>query len=503
MSHIAVIITIVTYIASLFAVAWVSGRRADNSDYFSGGRRSPWVVAMLGMVSAAMSGVTFISIPGSVAVSNFSYLQMVVGFILGYLVIAFVLVPLFYRLNITSLYEYLDRRFGASSHYTGASFFLLSRTLLSALRAYIACTVLQMLVFDYYGIPFAVNAAIFMLLVLLYSRRGGVKTIVWTDTLRTISLVGSLVACIVLIMHSEGLSFGDMFSTVTSHPYSKTLFIEDWNDDRHLVKQLLAGFFMVIAMTGLDQDMMQRTLSCRSMRSAQKNLVTAVLLQAVVITLFLVLGVLLYTYLERAGIRASEGSPFPMFSPDGEAVIGKADHVFPFVATGGLASLAIGVLFVLGLISSTYSAAGSALTALTTSFIIDILRGGERYDDEQLTKLRNRVNIGFTLLLAALIILFDLLSEQSIIDTFYSVASYTYGPILGMFAFGILSRRRVRDRLMPAIAIISPLLCLLLDLNSERWFGGYRFGFEILVINALVTMVGMALISYDSNKDNP
>ena len=321
MEPIVVIATIALYIAALFAVAAVAGRKADNADFFTGGRRSPWPVATLAMVSAAMSGVTFISVPGSVAISNFSYLQMVIGFIIGYLIIAFVLIPLFYRLKVVSLYEYLDRRFGSNSHLTGASFFLLSRTLMSALRAYTACTVLQLLLFDRYGIPFSVNVIIFMLLVWLYSHRGGVKTIVWTDMLRTFALVGSLVLCIVFILRFEELSLGEAISAISSHPYSKSLFTDDFNDSRHLAKQLLAGVFMVIAMTGLDQEMMQRTLSCRSKGDAQKNMIVAVLLQSVVIVLMLSLGVLLYIYLEHSGITMSLGGKFPMSDSSGAAAI--------------------------------------------------------------------------------------------------------------------------------------------------------------------------------------
>ena len=495
MSPITVIITIVAYIAVLFAVAWITERRADNADYFYGGHRSPWFIAMLGMVSAAMSGVTFISVPGSVAISAFSYLQMVLGFIVGYLVIAFVLVPLFYRFKVISLYEYLEERFGIGTHLTGASFFLLSRTLLTALRGYVVCTVLQMLVFDHYGVPFAVNAVVFILLVWLYSHRGGVRTIVWTDILRTFSLIGTLILCIVLIARSEGFSLGEMVATIADHPYSKTWFMDDWNDSRHFIKQFVAGVFMVIAMTGLDQDMMQRTLSCRSKGDAQRNLVTAVVLQSVVIVLFLALGVMLYIHLERAGVCAGAKSTFPMVTSDGTAIIGKSDHVFPYVATSGSLPVAIGVLFVLGLISSTYSSTGSALTALTTAFTIDILHGRERFGEEQLRRVRRGVNGVVAVVLMGLIILFDNIGNNNILDTFYSVASYTYGPLLGMFAFGICSRRKIRDSLTPAIAIASPLLCLLLQHHAEEWFGGYRFGFEILIINALLTMVGMALIS--------
>ena len=495
MSPEIVIFTIAAYVAALFAVAFIAGRRVDNAGYFSGNRRMPWLATATATVSAAMSGVTFISVPGSVAMSNFSYMQMVVGFIIGYMVIAFVLVPLYYRLNVTSLYEYLASRFGEQSHCTGAWFFLISRTLLSALRAYVACTVLQLILFEPLGIPFAANAVVFMLLIWLYAHRGGVRTIVWTDILRTIVLVGSLGLSIILIIKAEGLSLSESIAAVTDHPFSKTWFTEDWNDSRHIVKQLLAGIFMVIAMTGLDQDMMQHTLSCRTRSDAQKNLVVGVMLQSLVIVLFLFLGVLLYTHLESIGIVPAEGMQFPMVNADGSAVILKPDHVFPFVATGGTLPLIVGILFVLGLIASTYSAAGSALTALTTSFTIDILQGKERYSDEQLTVVRKRVTLSAAAILTILIILFDNLSNRSIIDTFYSVASYTYGPLLGLFAFGICTRRAVRDKWVAVVAVAAPLVSWLLDHYSETLFGGYRFGFEILIINALLTMAGLAIIS--------
>ena len=497
-----VIATLAAYIATLFAVAFIAGRNTDNAGYFSGNRRMPWPATAAAMVSAAMSGVTFISVPGSVALSGFSYLQMVVGFIIGYIVIAFVLVPLYYKLNVTSLYEYLESRFGGQSHRIGAWYFLLSRTLLSALRAYVACTVLQMLLFDRIGVPFALNAALFMLLVWLYSHRGGVKTVVWADVLRTLILVGSLALSIALIMREEALSIGDTIAAVADHPYSKVWFTEDWNDSRHLIKQLLAGVFMVVAMTGLDQDMMQRTLSCRTKGDAQKNLLVGVGLQAVVILLFLILGVLLYIHLERCGITSGERALFPMFSADGRAVISKPDLVFPYVASQGILPLAAGILFVLGLFASTYSAAGSALTALTTSFTVDILRGRERYNEEKLTSVRHRVTLGVAVVLTILIILFDQVGDRSIIDTFYSVASYTYGPLLGLFAFGICTRRVVRDRWVSAVALTAPLLTLLLDHYSEAWLGGYSFGFEILIINALLTMAGMALISRTKSSKN-
>ncbi len=495
MSPLIIIAVIAIYIALLFAVAYVAERNTDNAGYFSGNRRMSWVAATTAMVSAAMSGVTFISVPGSVAVANFSYLQMVIGFIIGYIIIAYLLVPLYYRFNVTSLYQYLEKRFGTYSHRTGASIFLISRTLLSALRAYVACTVLQLLVFDHFNIPLAVNASIFVLLVWLYSHRGGVKTIIWTDILRTILLVGSLGFSTLLIIRHEGLSLADSISAVAEHPYSKTWFTEDWSDSRHLAKQLIAGIFMVIAMTGLDQDMMQRTLSCRSKADAQKNLMVGVILQAAVIILFLFLGVLLYIHLENSGIGPAADDLFPMFSSDGTAILHKPDHLFPYVATSGILPLSVGVLFLLGLISSTFSSAGSALTALTTSVTVDILRGEEKYDENQLAKVRKTANIVMAAILIVAIIIFDQSNSKSIINTLYSVASYTYGPLLGIYAFGICSKRTVNDKFVPIIAIIVPLLCLLLGHYSKSWFDGYIFGFEILIINAIFTIIGLIIIS--------
>ena len=496
MSPLIIIATISIYIAILFAVAFIAERNTDNAGYFSGNRRMSWWMTATAMISAAMSGVTFISVPGSVATSNFSYLQMVVGFIIGYAVIAYVLVPIYYRFNVTSLYEYLEKRFGIGSHRTGAWLFLISRTLIAALRAYVVCAVLQLLVFDHYNIPFAVNASIFMIFVLLYSYRGGVRTIVHTDILRTFTLVSCLILSILMIVQHEGFTVKEAITAVADHPYSRTLFTDDWNDSRHLIKQLLAGIFMVVAMTGLDQDMMQRTLSCRTKRDAQKNLMVGILLQAVVILLFLTLGVLLYIYLQNNGIAPTEDALFPMFAHDGTAVIHKPDHTFPYVATSGILPISIGILFILGLVSSTFSSAGSALTALTTSFTVDILRGKERFEEKQLTKVRKTVNIGMAVALTIIMLIFDLSNSESIINTLYSVASYTYGPLLGMYIFGICSKRAIHDKFTPIIAITAPLICLILNHYSEVWFNGYQFGFEILIINAIITIVGLITISH-------
>jgi Na+/proline symporter len=478
MSPWIIIATIVAYLAVLFAVAFTSARKADNQGFFVGNRRSPWYVVAFGMIGAAMSGVTFVSVPGMVGVSAFSYLQMAGGFVVGYFVIAFVLIPLFYRMKIVSIYQYLDERFGLSSYRTGAWFFFISKMLGAAVRVFMVCLVLQLLVFEPLGMPFLANVAIIMTLVWLYTFRGGVKSIVWTDTLKTFCLLLSVGLSIYFISRALDLDFGRMVGVVRDSPLSQIFFFDDVNDKRYFFKQFFAGLFTVIAMTGLDQDMMQRSLSCRNPRDAQKNLATSGVLQFFVIALFLCLGVLLNLYVEARGLTAPA----------------SGDELFPYVATQTGLPTIVGILFALGLISSTFSAAGSALTALTTSFTVDIMDGTKKYTDERLTTVRRRVHLIMAVAMAAVIVAFRVLNNTSVIDAVYVLASYTYGPILGMFAFGIATRRAVRDRWVPLVAVLSPALCLVLDLNSEAWFGGYRFSYELLIMNALFTIIGLALL---------
>ncbi len=477
MTPAAVIAAVLGYIAVLFVVAWVSGRRADNAGFFTGNRRTPWYMAAFAMIGAAMSGVTFISVPGSVAVDSFSYMQMVAGFTMGQLVVAFVLIPTFYRLRVVSLYEYLDDRFGVASHRTGAWFFFISKMLGAALRVYVVCAVMQLLVFSHYGIPFWVNALITMLFVWLYTQQGGVKSLIWTDTLKTLCLVASLVLSIVFIMRGLGLSFSDTVREVSASPMSRIFFFDDPASDRYFWKMFAAGIVLLVAMTGLDQDMMQRNLSCATPRDSQKNIVLTAVSQIFVIFLFLVLGVLLYLYMERSGLTPPA----------------KSDQVFSLVAVDGGLPLVVGILFVVGLISSTYSAAGSALTALTTSFTVDILEGTKRCGEERLTRLRKGVHILMALGMAAVILAFEYWADDSVINLVYKVASYTYGPILGMFAFGMFTRRKVRDRWIPLVAVAAPVLSALVQWWArEAW--GYRIGFELLIYNAAFTMIGMSLL---------
>ena len=477
MTPLAVIATVLGYIAVLFVVAWLSGRRADNAGFFTGNRSTPWYMAAFAMIGAAISGVTFISVPGSVAVDSFSYMQMVAGFTVGQLVVAFLLIPTFYRLRVVSLYEYLDGRFGILSHHTGAWFFFVSKMLGAALRVYVVCAVMQLLVFSHYGLPFWLNALVTMLFVWLYTQQGGVKSLIWTDTLKTFCLVGSLVLSIVFIMQALGMSFGEMTREVAASPYSRVFFFDDPSSDRYFWKMFLAGVVLLISMTGLDQDMMQRNLSCATPRDSQKNIVLTALSQMVVIYLFLMLGVFLYLYMDANALSMPE----------------KSDQVFSLVAVGGGLPAAVGILFVVGLISSTYSAAGSALTALTTSFTVDILEGTRRYDERRLTRVRRRVHVGMAVLMGLLILCFEAFGNDSVINLVYKVASYTYGPILGMFAFGMFTRCRVRDRWVPFAAVAAPLLSASLQYAARVWWS-YHIGFELLIYNALFTMLGMLLL---------
>lgn len=477
MTPAAVIATLTGYIALLFVVAWISGRRTDNAGFFTANRRTPWYLAAFAMVGAAMSGVTFISVPGSVAADSFSYMQMVAGFTVGQLIVAYLLVPTFYRLRLVSLYEYLDDRFGARTHAAGAWCFFVAKMLGAALQVYVVCTVMQLLVFDRYGLPFWLNAAVTMTLVWLYTRQGGVRSLIRTDILKTCCLIASLVLSIVFISRTLGLSFGEMAREVAASPHSRILFLDDPASDRYFWKMFVAGIVTLVAMTGLGQDMMQRNMSCPTPRDAQKNILLTAVCQIFVIFLFLVLGVLLYLYVDHAGLTLPE----------------KSDQVFPLVAADGGLPAVVGVMFVVGLLSSTYSAAGGSLTALTTSFTVDILKAPQRHDDNALTRIRRRVHAAMAAGMALVILAFGYGADDSSINLVFRVVSYTYGPILGMFLFGFFTRRQVRDRWMPLVVVAAPVLSALLQWGvREVW--DYRIGFELLVYNAAFTITGMLLL---------
>ena len=477
MSPIAILITIAAYFVILFTISYIAGRKADNEGFFVGNRKSTWYVVAFAMIGSSISGVTFVSVPGMVAASGFSYLQMVLGFVAGQIIIAFVLIPLFYRMNLVSIYEYLENRFGISSYKTGAWFFFISKMLGAAVRLFLVCLTLQLLFFEPFHLPFILNVIITVALVWLYTFRGGVKSLIWTDSLKTFCLVVSVVLCIYYIASDLNLGFGSMIATISENDFSRMFFFDDVNDKRYFFKQFLAGVFTMIAMTGLDQDMMQRNLSCKNFKDSQKNMITSGISQFFVILLFLMLGVLLYIFTARQGIENPE----------------KSDELFPMIATGDYFPAIVGVLFIIGLISAAYSAAGSALTALTTSFTVDIL-GAKNKAENELVKIRKRVHIGMAITMGVVIFVFNLLNNTSVIDAVYILASYTYGPILGLFAFGIFTKKQVRDKYIPWVAIASPILCFILQKNSERWFNGYQFSYELLIFNALFTFIGLCLL---------
>ncbi len=479
MTPFLVLTTITVYFLVLFFISWLAGRNADNQGFFIGNRKSSWYVVAFAMIGSSISGVTFISVPGWVAVNNFSYLQMVLGFVTGILIIVYVLIPLFYKMKVVSIYEYLENRFGITTYKTGAWFFFISKMLGASVRLFLVCVVLQLLVFDPMNLPFTLNVFFSVALVWLYTFNGGVKSLIWTDTLKTFCLIISVVLCIYYIATDLNMGFSDMVSSITGNDYSKIFFFEDGNDKRFFWKQFLAGVFTVIAMTGLDQDMMQRNLSCKNFKDSQKNMVTSVVFQFVVISLFLMLGVLLYIFVDTKGIQMPA----------------KSDELFPMIATQGYFPNIVGILFIVGLISSAYSAAGSALTALTTSFTVDILGSLKTKTDQEATKSRKRVHIGMAFVMGIVIVVFNALNNTSVIDAVYIVASYTYGPILGLFAFGIFTRKAVKDKYIPLVAVLSPVLCFILDENSQKWFNGYSFSYELLILNAFFTFIGLLLLT--------
>lgn len=480
------LIIIAVYFLMLIGVSLASSRGGSgNADFFRGGGCSPWPVVAVAMIGTSISGVTFISVPGMVEASQFSYMQMVLGFTAGYVVIAYVLLPLYYRINMNSLYAYLEGRFGPHSRRTGAAFFLLSKLLGCGVRMYLTAIVLQLIVFDPVGVPFWLNVLVTMVIVYLYTFRGGVRSLVWADMLQTLCLIAAVVLCIFYVGKQMGLDFKGLCGAVADSRMSRMWFFDDFKDTRYFWKQFLAGMFTTVAMTGLDQDMMQKNLSCRNLRESRRNVLSYGAAFIPVNLLFLSLGVLLYQFAAREGLSVS-----------------RPDDLFPTVACGADPStgeaympLEVGLLFILGLVAAAFSSAGSALTALTTSFTVDILKADRKYGERGLKRVRSIVHIGNADVLGFVIVSFRAIGNGSVINAVYTVASYTYGPLLGLYFFGILSRRKPRDRWVPVICVLSPLLCLLLSTYSEAWLGGYHIGFELLLINALLTALGLYLAS--------
>jgi len=468
----------ILYTLILFFISWLTSRKSTNKTYFLGNRQSPWPVVAYGMIGASLSGVTFISVPGWVGDSNFTYMMVVFGYILGYATITFVLLPLYYRLNLVSIYTYLGQRFGSYSHKTGAFYFILSRLIGASFRMFLVINVLQIFIFDALGIPFYFSVIFFILLITLYTYRGGIKTIVWTDMLQTTFMLSALVVTIYIVLDHMGLTFGQLLSKV--HEAGFTQMIEtDWRHDRFFLKQFLSGMFITIVMTGLDQDMMQKNLSCKSLKEAQKNMFSLGILLVPVNLLFMFLGASLYVYATDFGIS------LPTLS----------DDLFPMLAIHHFGAVAA-VIFFVGLIAAAYSSADGAITALTTSVTFDLLGydSNEKKDETQLKKSRYKIHFFISLLIVFIIVLFREINDQAVIARLFTIAGYTYGPLLGLFAFGLYTRRHVLDKAVPIVAFISPLLSYLLSQYSVELLWGYKFGFEILIVNGFFTFIGLMLI---------
>ncbi len=471
-----VLALILGYFTLLFLISWFTSRDADTQTFFNANRRSPWYLVAFGMIGASLSGVTFISVPGEVGSSAFSYLQFVFGNVVGYFLVAGILLPLYYRLNLVSIYTFLDKRFGGFSYKTGSFFFIASKLIGAAFRLYLAAMVLQIAFFDLFNIPFVITVVVTIALIWVYTFRGGIKTIVWTDTLQTLFLLIAVVFTIISISKSLGFGFLTFAERIAAEPTSK-IFFWDWRSGNNFFKQFFSGIFITVVMFGMDQDMMQKNLTCKNKKEAQKNMIVFSLSFLVSVFLFLCLGSLLYIF------AAEKGIPIP----------DKTDDLYPLIALNYLTP-AVGIAFLLGITAAAYSSADSALTALTTSFSVDFLNIG-KYKEEKRKRLKQRTHIAFSVLLAALILIFKAISNESVVIAVFTVAGYTYGPILGMFVFGIYSKRKVKDKLVPYIAVISPVICYFLSTNSEYLFNGYKFGFELLIVNGLITWIGLWLAS--------
>lgn len=465
-----IIVTILAYFCILLVFSRFTSRRATNSTFYRADRRSPWYMVAFGMIGASISGITFVSVPGMVVKTDMTYLQMCFGFIFGYLIVAFVLLPVYYRLNLTTIYTYLQTRLGRWAYKTGSSFFLLSKLIGAAVRFYVVCIILQRFVLDQLGIPFLVTVVFMVGLIWLYTRKGGIKTLVWTDSFQTLCMFLALILIIFHVMTALHLNLNQAVTAIANDSHSRVFIWQDWASKQNFWKMFLSGIFIVIVMTGLDQDMMQKNLTCKSLREAQKDMCSYGLAFVPANLLFLSLGILLMMFSHREGI----------------AIPCATDDLLPmFAATGSLGSLVI-VLFTIGIVAASFSSADSAMTALTTTWCVDIM---EKKDDE---KLRKRTHLGFALLFVVFILAFKALNSTSVIDAIYIICSYTYGPLLGLFAFGLFTRWQVKDRYVPYIAIISPVVCFAIE-TITRQTTGYEFGYELLMVNGLLTFVGLYL----------
>ncbi len=484
MSPTLILAIFLIYTAALFVVTYFTARRADSHSFFLGNKISPWFVVAYGMIGASLSGVTFMSVPGWVKDTQFSYMVVVFGYLVGYFIIALVLLPLYYKLQLTSIYSYLEQRFGFWSYKTGAGFFIISRTLGASLRMFLVINVLQIFVFDAWHIPFWLNVLIFIILIILYTLKGGIRTIIWTDTLQTTFMLLAVVLSIIYITKGLGVSLPKIIPVIKEDSISK-IFITDWHHERFFLKQFFSGMFITIAMTGLDQEMMQKNLSCKNIKEAQKNMFTFSGILVFVNFLFLFLGALLFIYSRNKAINVS-----------------STDDLFPAVALRYLGPTA-GIVFLIGLISAAFPSADGALTSLTTSFSIDFLGIDRRANIKEAmrTKIRYTVHITIALIFFVCILIFRSLNNKAVIDKLFTIAGYTYGPLLGLYSFGLFTSRKVLDKATPAIAILSPLLCWLLSIYSVELFNGYKFGFELLLLNGFLTFVGLLIFSKRQTKE--
>lgn len=472
-----VLTIVIVYFSLLMAVAWYTSRGATTDTFFTADKSAPWYLVAFGMIGTSLSGVTFISVPGAVGKQAFSYFQMVLGYLPGYAFIALVLMPLYYRLNLVSIYTYLEERFGFWAYKTGSFFFILSRSVGSAFRLYLAALVLQLGIFEHWGVPFELNVLLTIALIWVYTFKGGIKTIIFTDTLQTFFLVSALVISVLLIANELNLDFGSLVQTVQQSPHSQ-IFFWDWNDDKNFFKQFLAGTFIAVTMTGMDQDLMQKNLTCKNLRDAQKNMFSFCFVLVFVNFLFLTLGALLYEYASTQSI----------------AIPAKTDNLYPMLALNYF-GLPVAIFFLLGITASSYASADSALASLTTAFCVDFLNFKDRTDEAEKSRLKLLTHIGFSVLLYVIILIFRWINDDAVINAVFRVAGYTYGPLLGLFIFGLFTNIRVRDRAVPFVCFASPLICYVLNANSEAWFNGYKFGFELLIVNGAITFSGLLLFS--------
>ena len=477
-----ILFILIAYFLVLLLISFIVGRKStDNDAFFLGNRKSPWWIVSIGMIGASLSGISFVSVPGMVRGIDFTYMQTVFGFFFGYLVVAKVLLPLYYKLNLTTIYTYLNERFGKYSYKTGASFFLLSKIIGAAARLYIVALILQTFVFDSLGVPFWINVCFTVLLIWLYTFRSGIKTIVWTDTLQTVVLLGALVLIIIETVRLIDMDFGEMLSTLVQSEQTRIFVFDDWHSKQNFFKQFFSGIFIVIVMTGLDQDMMQKNLTCKNLREAKKNMYWCGISFVPINFLFLGLGAMLLLLASQNNIQLPNAS----------------DEILPMFAANYLGKTSL-ILFVIGIVAATFSSADSALTSLTTSFSVDIL-GIQQQDAQKAKCTRMKIHICISLIFILIILLFKAVNNKSIIDAIFTIVAYTYGPLLGMYAFGLFTKRQTTDKFVPYIAVASPIICGLLNWISSN-FWNYSFGYELLMLNGLLTFSGMWIFAQKTPK---